>query len=139
MEITNEIKAKIFAPYFGQEYNSKSLNKLWGVEKRIFNNGGVLNLITNSNIESDIILILKPLSAITDGDKLWIADLFEWKEVINISVGAFLSELVKTEYNLYRADKTLIAIQYLQSKGYDLPNFLLGGKTLQESGLAIYE
>lgn len=29
--------------------------------------------------------------------------------------------------------------QYLISKGYDLPNYLLGGKTLNEAGLAIYE
>ena len=29
--------------------------------------------------------------------------------------------------------------QFLQSKGYDLPNYLLGSKTLKECNLAIYE
>ncbi len=33
----------------------------------------------------------------------------------------------------------LQAFQFLQSKGYDLPHYLLSGKTLQEAGLAIYE
>lgn len=32
-----------------------------------------------------------------------------------------------------------IAFQFLQSKGYDLPNWYLGGKTLYEAGLCIYE
>lgn len=31
------------------------------------------------------------------------------------------------------------AYQFLQSKGYDLPQYLLGDKTLKEAGLAIYE
>jgi hypothetical protein len=32
-----------------------------------------------------------------------------------------------------------VTYQYLISKGYDLPNYLLGGKTLHECGLCIYE
>lgn len=33
----------------------------------------------------------------------------------------------------------ILLFQFLQSKGYDLPQYLLGGKTLKESGLAIYK
>lgn len=33
----------------------------------------------------------------------------------------------------------LLAYQYLQSIGIDLPQFLLGGKTLKEAGLALYQ
>jgi hypothetical protein len=32
----------------------------------------------------------------------------------------------------------LESYQYLISKGYDMPQYLLGGKTLQEAGLAEY-
>lgn len=39
----------------------------------------------------------------------------------------------------YFTPNTFEIYQFLQSKGYDLPHYLLGGKTLHESGLAIYE
>lgn len=134
MEITNEIKVKVFAQYLGQKI-MLSDHSIW--------TGFYCEVAIIKHLEKEAIgqpkLILKPLSAITDEDKAWIANLFEWKEVVNISVGAFLVELVKSEYNLYRADKTIIAVQYIQSKGYDLPNYLLNGKTLHEAGLAIYQ
>lgn len=33
---------------------------------------------------------------------------------------------------------TLLIYQFLQSRGYDLPNYHLGGKTLEQAGLAYY-
>ena len=133
MEITNEIKAKVFAQYFGQEYKSESLDKLWGIEKRIFNDGGALNLITKSNIKSDLILVLKPLSAITDKDAIEIAKISGF----NYRIETEQFELSGALYSDFH--DIPMAYQHLQSKGYDLPNYLLNGKTLQEVGLAIYE
>lgn len=55
------------------------------------------------------------------------------KTIIEIIAGThFLAEDVKHL-------KFLMACQYLQSKGYDLPHYLLEGKNLKEAGLAIYE
>lgn len=160
MEITNEIKAKVLSHYLGQKVDTGGwLHKEDECDRIILYSdidrwvGGIGFYYPNKKdcaksklLElpiSDIKLILKPISSITDEDKEWLADLFGWKEVKNISVGAFLSELIKTEYNLYRADKTIIAIQYLQENGYDLPHYLLGGefccRTLQQAGLAVYE
>lgn len=141
MEISNEIKCKVLALYLGQminENNSTLYDTMVSVD--LFNE----SICTSNHITyklDEVKLVLKPLSEISDEDaiqvdelispqyssikhfhtvtrgKVWIRDILSGNQVSNV-------------FNVY---------QFLQYKGYDLPNYLLGGKTLQESGLAIYE
>lgn len=118
MEIENDTKAKVFAQYLGQQV-------LWGGTE------GVLwsyNLHGASDVVLGAKLILKPLSKITDEDA---QDLGYEDAEIFIATSPWLKK--------YHGDKSFWDAQILQSKGYDLPNYLLNGKTLQEAGLAIYE
>jgi hypothetical protein len=157
MEITNEIKAKVFAQYLGQysykDYSAQGLGirreKLVGVEEN-----GIIwiwdALSHRAENRPDAKLILKPLSSITDEDAIEVAKLqqeYEQKEEIRVAFSideknnGCLDCLI--EYKGYSHDYWQPVysptFQYLQSKGYDLPNYLLGGKTLKEAGLAIYE
>lgn len=162
--ITDELRAKVLAQYLGQKF--KALND---IDEEYFNckqgdlfilkliNYGSLQIQASDDCESwnlgfetdgsymcdwfdtkDFKLLLKPLSAITDVDVIEVAKelglghfkdtegfIKAMKEGENLKVGKML--------------KNVFAYQYLQSKGYDLPNYYLNGKTLQEVGLAIYE
>jgi len=130
MEITNEIKAKVFAQYLGQyvicdsEYHGK---------KEL--NGRSLFGLPPCKI------ILKPLSAITDEDAIEVAQLIMGGFEALKNGKAFIKQIDKRESMVlhFHPLNTFQAFQFLQSKGYDLPNYLLGGKTLNEVGLAIYE
>lgn len=104
-------------------------------------------------------LQLKPLSAITDEDAIEVAKMegFVFYHIFRSNVSPFVLQ-IKNEKNRFlsiaenwencHSDSddgesgymlNTNVYQYLQSKGYDLPQYLLGGKTLHESGLAIYE
>lgn len=168
MEITNEIKVKVFAQYIGQKVS---------VKNETYNNGGytgtilgvcsVRGILVEHPLGSDgdekidnCKLILKPLSQITDDDAYEVARILFSKEykghnitysknsicvtvmipntTINHSVNiSFDGNLSNT--NGYGLRNMLEVYQYMQSKGYDLPQHLLGGKTLQEAELATYE
>lgn len=142
MEITNEIKAKVFAQYLGQ----------------YFKVGVFSGDLKNINIETDLsntMLVLKPLSSITDEDAIEATKHFGRAPFIfervndSIEVGFFDRGVISIGFNGKISDAGseitrqgidyFISYQYLQSKGYDLPQYLLGGKTLKEAGLAIYE
>ncbi len=96
------------------------------------------------NNYDDIILRLKPLSDITDEDAKCLGNMddvhFQYNIVgmWNVKTGddGFI-KLVKER--LEEIAKIASAYQYLQLKGYDLPQYLLDGKTLEQVGLAIYE
>ncbi len=128
MEITTEIKAKVFAQYLLQKVKLTHIKKN---HEQIFQ---LEPYVIEEMIESkgfDFKLILKPLSEITHEDctELYAAIKYGMKS------SKFILEILQAlPYNA-----AIIAYQYLISKGYDLPNYLLGGKTLQECGLAIYE
>lgn len=147
MEITNEIKAKVFAQYLGQMvevYNGDSK----GLPRKLIAVGGIddeeyVKLRLGSAGSGQFVhacfirnneckLILKPLSAITDEDAI---------EVQKI-IGFMANKKFKQFFEICNATSPETAIeiyQFLQSKGYDMPHYLLGGKTLEEVGLAIYE
>lgn len=160
MKITNEIKAKIFAQYLGQKV------KLVGgqiVELSAFYSGtlycGIKEAITDVDVYSPK-LILKPLSSITDEDAIECSKLHniefveikrEKNKIIVIGENSSLVISKKWKYSYVincdidetpstsRYNLNIFCHQYLQSKGYDLPQHLLGGKNLKESGLAIYK
>ena len=139
MKITNEIKAKVFAQYI---FNPCviTMSETKGIVETI-----VIGLIQKG--EGHFKLILKPLSTITDEDAIEVAKIMASPHIamrlekddtrIRDAKYWIRNGLIATfNCNGYKA---LEAFQFLQLKGYDLPNYLLGGKTLNEAGLAIYE
>lgn len=133
MEITNEIKAKVFAQYLGQ--------KVW------YNGTGSTNSIMDGNklYSNDYKLLLRPLSAITDEDAIEVANLnyvpeyFDGDNKSAANLGRYWVKQIREMRHDDTPKYVWLTFQYLQSKGYDLPHYLLGGKTLKEAGLAIYE
>ena len=124
-EITPEIKAKVFAQYAGQnvfKHYDQPVCVRWN--------------FANFQLEGWK-LILNPLSAITDEDAIEVAKFqYTGKDAPRLYHNV---ETGKCSAALCNADHLCgFAYQYLQSKGYDLPHHLLGGKTLRESGLCIY-
>lgn len=145
MNTTNEIKAKVFAQYLGQKWQwdlrGTPILKLYSSD---------LTEIERFEFGHNVKLILKPLSAITDEDAIEAGELLgiynrnipnaigpfkEHKTVSGLIIAFFCDKLKLQPSNLLIAT----AYQYLISKGYDLPHYLLGGKTLHKAGLAIYE
>ena len=122
MEITQEIKdytLKVLAKYGKKKFNNK--------------------------------ISLKEVALISDVDAVKICE-FCNKDVkdtpLKIKIGKSIANFLFGYFNLGQvADfdenisirSILFCYQFLQDEGYDLPQYLLGGKTLQESGLAIYQ
>lgn len=126
MEISKDIKTKVLAYYLGQPFKVILNDKSFQTTE--------CNLGTIQLLNPEDVLVLKPLSAITDDEA---ANVFDLEYPDNSVLKSTKIDRVKlwiTDYNL-----SFIAVQYLQSKGYDLPHYLLGNKTLFETGLAIYE
>ncbi len=179
MEITNEIKAKVFAQYLGKP--------VYVFRKNVVDHRGIFKGL-QLNADSDYFiqyklyedmsrfclaeieyceLILKPLSKITDEDAHKVALMIGMKEdngkqfytlrrtdygVTFATMGSFSAIFFNGQITVkpddehseihtfnHTSEKIIMTRQYLQSRGYDMPNYLLGGKTLHESGLAIYE
>ncbi len=158
---------RVIFGYEDQKKNGTLVGNCEPFGLQIFNPSNAV--VPHHNVNPDLIhLVLKPLSEITDEDAIEVAKIVlggkNWNvtryekhihflDVVEVNglqsfwaVNIFF--LAGTiSLNLHRPDEdnaqkcgdTLPAYQYLISKGYDLPNYLLGGKTLQQSGLAIYE
>jgi hypothetical protein len=127
MELTNEIKQKLIYQYFGQKYFYKNEFGTYG--------GIVGEYHTNEHIRNEFfVLRLRQLSEITNEDAIEVAKIVQPNGKLNSEDGkAIVSDLSEFELT-----KMMLITQYLQSKGYDMPQYLLGGKTLKEVGLAVY-
>jgi hypothetical protein len=162
MEIKFENKLKAVAQYLGQKIRLDESRFSEETEDRIFTLSGVgINAFqvketriwyNAEEIRSTFIdeLILRPLSSVSEDElmdclKIMLGDDWEkdsekfkqdWRDVLRIelSQGGYGKWVVKPYFK-----HCLFVYQYLQSKGYDVPNQLLGGKTMYESGLAVYE
>jgi len=139
MGITNKIKEKVFAQYLGQPF-------------RVILNSGEFsitecNLGTIQLLNTQDVLILKPLSKISNEDMVWVFDTIhnthEQRKLRPelLKENSMSLEETKRQINIEGNHwlRNAFVFQYLLSKGYDLPNFLLGYKTLFESELCIYE
>jgi hypothetical protein len=158
--ITNEKIAKAFLPYIGvTAVFNFGQQKLFGVTKSMFekqepNKWIALFEDENEEYVEDCALLLKPLSAITDEEILEVAkieglanakitDRNDYKIEITDDTYIFLLNfkgeicLLKNKY-VHEIAKPLAIYQFLQEKGYDLPSWHLGGKTLKEAGYAVY-
>lgn len=166
MEITNEIKAKVFGQYLSYFADQPTRFAFLKIIENLLNGVGVKYRIE-----------LKPLSTISDEDFIEASKLLPYDFKTDKGFDVFRGE---APFRIYRGkgstvasnivyanttgtkifkifvddakimlddriappcytNHTLIIYQFLQSKGYDLPNYHLGGKTLEESGLAYYE
>lgn len=139
MTITNEIKAKVFAQYLG--HPMKCTGGHFIANKNSMRDGvKIMSLSVMADCYegtfkwSDFKLILTPLSQISDEDEIELGNI-----IGTFDVTYFIRSLIgKTVYSI-NASTAFQCYQFLQSNGYDLPQYLLGGKTLHECGLAIYE
>lgn len=149
MEMTKEVKTKIFAENIGQKVIIESDRFTTGgvknrIEETIFGvnlEGTIICYHHEINVNDGIRLLKKPITSITDEDAIKISDIFGIENVSD----KFKVEIIKQILRLdFKANDSfpftwLSVYQFLQSKEYDLPHFLLGNKTLHEAGLAIYE
>lgn len=133
MEISNEIKARVFAQYLGQQFK---------------NHNGVQGMITCFALsqmlrgEIGMLAILRPLSDITDEDAIEVARIAVmpanpesgWRIVKALFVMDYTGWIDNVSHHHIPS-----ICQYLIEQGYDLPQRLLGNKTLKEAGLCVYQ
>lgn len=135
MEITNEIKAKVFSQYLPYFIDSPMRLAFLSIIERL------LTLEQQSNHR----IILLPITSMSNEDALVVANIFGGASHLSEEGRAhqakelFITYDFRNKVTTISAASWLKAFQYLLSKGYDLPQLLLGGKTLQEAGIAIYE
>lgn len=154
MEITNEIKKVVLAMYLGQ----KASIQLKGTSDIGYEDGinTLDGFLLDWQDELEYLKVnLKPITEITDEDAIEMAKIFggvDGEIMINrptdvtnkdiyFVIQIFTNKPSWTTYSIPKEwgdNHGTSAYQYLASKGYDLPHYLLGGKTLYESGLAIY-
>ena len=138
MEITTEIKKAVVYQYYGKDYVYK--NEFGTYSDMV---GG---FHTNTHIQYDSFkLKLKPLSVISSHHAIEVGKIIGYEikdtcpEFVVREKGKTFCDILLTDKGFsYHPVESLLVYQFLISKGYDLPHYLLGGKTLQEVGLAIY-
>lgn len=129
MEISSETKVKVLVQYLGQMLNIKSSKTNEFVRLDLHR----LQHISEFN-QWQAKLILNHLSNITESDLHEVSNI-----CATLSPGSVINSILKKTTYMLLVDKTIELSQFLISKGYDLPNYLLDGKTLQQAGLAVYE
>lgn len=133
MNITDNIKVKML--YLGWLIQLTGRDRVFikKGEKRIFT-GSLAN-------DDDFKLVLKPLSSLTEQDATEIASILNEnpKHIIACFNGQPEYKKGPDEKKIKFFIEQTIVYQFLQSRGYDLPQYLLGNKTLKEAGLAVYE
>src|SRR5688572_13294008 len=118
MEISDHIKAKVFAQYWGLNVLRVSRDAI--VSQMV--TGYFIMKIENSHFD-DPILLLRPLSTITDEHA-------DAAAKFGCTYGVWIKEQIQKGY---LAQLQPQMHQYLMDQGYDLPHYLLGGKTLKEA------
>ncbi len=133
--ITSEIKAKVFAQYLSHFIGTPgSLALIGTIEKLILD-----------KVKVPTRLILRPLSSITDSEVMDCARILlplptRITGIVKLANGFEIHDFINDGLIDYISYSRLPAsiYQYLQSRGFDLPHYLLDGKTLKESNLCIY-
>jgi len=151
MEISNEIKARVFAHYLGQkmkDYCAEPENDICTLTQVDVQHGCVADEHGNFDIKfNDVRLLLRPPNAITDEDAIEVGriighdfgDYAEGKSKVLYFGKKYIQEAFDVEWINRHVQTSWQVGQFLQLRGYDLPNYLLGGKTLHEAGLAVYK
>jgi hypothetical protein len=159
LKITNEIKAKVFGQYLSYYADQPTRLAVLSVIEKLLDGSRSAEKMSSHRIE------LKPLCEITDQDFKEAAKLlpegfrtdkdFVVHRVHNIQHIVFANVNGLKIFKIFTGDGIImlddtvaspcythhahLIYQFLQSRGYDLPNYHLGGKTLEQAGLAYYE
>ena len=144
MEITNEIRAKLFAQYIGQNVVIPKDYKFDGYRTDaeqcelvgVYDQSIKLLGISCFYPVQDFKLILKPQSTSMAFNE---EDYKSMKKIESIMEELLKDAVGKDDFVGKMMVSAFLSYQYSISKGYDLPQYLLDGKTLHEAGLAIYE
>jgi hypothetical protein len=154
MKIKTDTAIKVLATYIGQpviyvgekelggQYYPKEKYELAGVREH--ETPFLLSLVGNYVSADKFKLILKPISSLTDEDCIEVITILQGRKKAEIwfeleGAKAIIGVLANNDSNNWTFFCSNKIYQYLISKGYDLPQYLLDGKTLHESELAIYE
>ena len=130
MEITKQIKIKAMAAYLWHQTTNEDYPILTPIELSVMYEKGI-----------DRKLILKPLDKITHEDAKVCAQIILGNKDVDDNMVIKVRHRLRDETftrSVYGMNYAIRAFQYLQNQGYDLPHYLLGNKTLKESGLAVY-
>ena len=149
MEITNEIKAIVFAQYLWHRFIIEDARGSFEDTITHINNVGDVSGHEHESIIKNCFVVLRPLSGITDEDAVELvkiqSDIYVAVEPTERNHRGFnfrfyynSSPHHRRQKCIWWSDLNFKQAQFLQFKGYDLPSYLLGGKTLREAGLAIY-
>lgn len=148
MKIKTDTAIKVLAQYIGHpviyvgekelggQYYPKEKYELSGVREHD-TAPFLLSLVGNYVSADKFKVILKPLSQISKKDSDEVVKIMSYKQkdtLKNILYTVKFKILDSTS-----PEKAIETYQFLQSKGYDMPHYLLGGRTLKEAGLAIYK
>lgn len=143
METTNEIKAKVMAPYIGQPTILKNAKTDENLPLTIIR----LRHAAEFEMWDSIILILKPLSEITDEHKFMLLPL-QGRGVKDIPTNLHffidaenfdLCYEFNGEHNDIYEAVSVYSAEKLKDWGYDVPSVHLNGQTLQQAGMAVYK
>lgn len=134
MEISNEVKAKIFAQYLGQKILFAHQDK-W-VDGMFCTPSTLNNIEVGLTNHTNLKLILKPNPKSMAFDE---EDYLSFKKIEAISGELLKNATNKSDFFEKMILNSFLSYQYSISRGIDLPQYFLNGKTLQEAGLAIYE
>lgn len=146
MEINNETKLYVATQYYGQPFLvCYNIENKPVIEKFEFSSGA-LEFYDPDPVNKRNLLILKPLSALSEMDVLGVYKILTTDERhAKLKLEFYGKEsiietlLESRSTNNWTFNTSNYIYQFLQSKGYDLPNVHLDGKTLKEAGLAVYE
>lgn len=144
-EISKETKAKVYSSYLGQEIIK---GELIGLLHGLVNDTCYVryNDVARYEDVEDCTLLLTPLSKISDQDAIEVVKIMDPNaKEIYVSNGTinweyeYLDERFKStiEIRSIHLCAHYASCQYLQSRGYDLPNYHLNGQTLIQAGLAL--
>src|ERR1700741_2755888 len=142
IKITRKIKAKLFAEYLGQKCKHKvKMLHDGSLEDRglCYIDTTIIDLCDDKSGDYSTQIILKPISDISDEHALKVSELFGGASHLSKESQISQVKQVLSSPNFWinvtniTGASWLKVFQYLQFEGYDLPHYLLDGKTLQEA------
>lgn len=146
--LTNELIAKLYVPYLGATIRGNGKEYKLTLNKTSNRHDIDLAFVCD---QRNYFPVLKSLSKISDEDMIWVYDenhnLHQQRKLYPEDLAKKtpslkeMKDMISNGFAHYTGgylDSSSVH-QYLISKGYDVPLMLLGWKTLEQSGLAIYE
>lgn len=158
MTITNEIKAKVFGQYLSYYADQPTRLAILSIIEKLLCGSNTnfrielkpLSTITDKDFRDAAKLLPEDFKPKTDDKEVLRhgADSLHRHSVVFMNTTGFkMFKIFVDDGTIMLDDRiapdcytrhALLIYQFLQSRGYDLPNYHLGGKTLEQAGLAYY-